>query len=154
VTGRRSGEPLLKGRLVKVLIDTNVVLDIALNRKPFVEHAALLWRLAEQQVITAYLSNTSITDIFYIIGKHAGKEKARGFIADILDTFELADIDAEGFREALNSGMNDFEDAVQYTICEHNGCDVLATRNKADFGDRPNVLDPAELIERIKRAGV
>jgi len=45
---------------------------------------------------------------------YGGQEKARGFIADILDTFSLADIDEEGFREALNSGMADFEDAVQY----------------------------------------
>jgi predicted nucleic acid-binding protein len=138
---------------VKVLIDTNIVLDIALNRKPFVEHAALLWRLAEQKEITACLSNTSITDIFYIIRKHAGQEKARDFIADILDTFSLADIDEDGFREALESGMSDFEDAVQYVICVRNGCDALATRNKVDFGDRPNVLDPAELIERIKASG-
>jgi len=138
---------------VKVLIDTNIILDIALNRKPFVEQAALLWRLAEQEEITACLSNTSITDIFYIINKYAGQEKARGFIADILDTFKLADIDEEGFREALNSGMNDFEDAVQYVICMHNSCEVLATRNKADYGDRPGVLSPAELLERIKTAG-
>lgn len=138
---------------MKVLIDTNVVLDIALNRRPFVEHAALLWRLAEQKEITAFLSNTSITDIFYIINKHAGQEKARGFIADVLNTFKLADIDEAGFREALGSGMNDFEDAVQYVICTRNGCDMLATRNKADYGDRPNVLDPAELIELIRKAG-
>jgi predicted nucleic acid-binding protein len=138
---------------VKILIDTNVLLDIALNRKPFVEHAALLWRLAEQQEITVCLSNTSITDIFYIINKHAGQKKARGFIADILDAFKLADIDEEGFREALNSGMSDFEDAVQYVICTHNGCEALVTRNKFDFGDRPNVLDPAEMIERIRTAG-
>jgi predicted nucleic acid-binding protein len=129
------------------------VLDIELNRKPFVEDAALLWRLAEQGEITACLSNTSITDIFYIINKHAGQEKARGFIADILDTFSLADIDEEGFREALNSGMADFEDAVQYVICTRNGCDVPATRNKADYGDRANVLDPAVLIERLRNSG-
>lgn len=138
---------------MKVLVDTNIVLDIALNRKPFVEHAALLWRLAEQKEITACLSNTSITDIFYIVRKHAGQDKARAFIADILDTFKLVDIDEEGFREALNSGMNDFEDAVQYVISTRNDCDVLATRNKVDYGNRANVLDPAELIERIKTAG-
>jgi predicted nucleic acid-binding protein len=138
---------------VKVLVDTNVVLDIALNRKPFVEDAALLWRLAEQGEITACLSNTSITDIFYIINKHAGQEKARAFISDILDTFTLSDIDEEGFREALGSGMADFEDAVQYIICTRNSCDVLTTRNKADYGDSDNVLDPAELIERIRNSG-
>ena len=49
--------------------------------------------------------------------------------------------------------MNNFEDAVQYVICTRNGCDALATRNKVDYGNRANVLDPAELIERIKAAG-
>lgn len=139
---------------MKVLFDTNVVLDIALNRRPFVEHAALLWRLAEQQEITACLSNTSITDIFYIVNKHGGRQKARGFISDILDTFNLVDIDGEGFREALDSDIADFEDAVQYVICMANGCNVLATRNKVDYGNKPEVLDPAELIERIKTEGV
>jgi predicted nucleic acid-binding protein len=138
---------------MKVLVDTNIVLDIALNRKPFVADAALLWRLAEQRVITACLSNTSITDIYYIVRKHAGQDKARAFIADILDTFRLVDIDEAGFRDALNSGMSDFEDAVQYVVCTSNNCDLLATRNKADYGNRPNVLDPAELIERIKTKG-
>lgn len=56
---------------MKVLFDTNVVLDIALNRRPFVEDASLLLRLAEQKEITACLSNTCITDIFYLINKHA-----------------------------------------------------------------------------------
>lgn len=138
---------------MKILIDTNVILDIALNRKPFVEDAVLLWRLAEQRQITACLSNTSITDIFYIVNKHAGREKARGFVADLLDTFHLADIDEEGFRAALYSGIADFEDAVQYIICYRNGCDALVTRNKGDFGDRNNVFGPAEMIERIRSAG-
>jgi predicted nucleic acid-binding protein len=138
---------------VKVLLDTNVVLDIALNRSPFVEHAALLWRLAEQKEIIGCLSNTGITDIFYIINKHAGREKARGFVADILDTFRLVDIDKEGFRQALAENMADFEDAVQYVIRTRNGCDMLVTRNKADYGGRAEVLDPAEAIARIKTTG-
>lgn len=138
---------------MKVLIDTNILLDIALNRKPFVEHATILWRLAEQKEITACISNTSITDIFYICKKHAGKDTARSFIADILNTFTLVDIDEHGFREALASDIADFEDAVQYVICARNGCDGLATRNKNDYGNKPNVFDPAELIERIQTAG-
>ncbi|MEM5787437.1 MAG: PIN domain-containing protein [Syntrophobacteraceae bacterium] len=138
---------------MKVLFDTNVVLDIALNRHPFVEHAALLWRLSEQGQITACLSNTTITDIFYIVDKHAGRQKALESISDILDTFKLVDIDEEGFRAALAENIRDFEDAVQYVICTRNGCDVLVTRKKNDYGDKPEVLDPAELIEWIMAEG-
>ena len=144
----------MKTSPVKVLIDTNVVLDIALNRIPFVEDATVLWRLAEQKEITGCVSNTSITDIFYIVNKHAGKQKARGLIADILDTFKLLDIDEEGFREALNLDMADFEDAVQYAVSTRHGCDVLVTINKADYGERPSVLDPSEFIERIRTVGI
>ena len=138
---------------MKVLFDTNVVLDIALNRSPFVEDALLLLRLAEQKEITACLSNTSITDIFYIVNKYAGRQKARGFIADILDTFKLVDIDEKGFRQALNEDMADFEDAVQYVICATNGCDALVTRNKADYGIKPDVFDTAELMELLGTLG-
>lgn len=60
------------------------------------------------------------------------------------------DIDEEGFREALTEDIADFEDAVQYVVCTRNGCDALVTRNKVDYGNKPNVFDPAELIERIE----
>ena len=134
---------------MKILIDTNILLDIALNREPFVEHSSLLWRLAEQKEIIAYISNTSVTDIFYICSKHAGKSTARSFIADILQVFKLANIDENGFRDALSSDINDFEDAVQYTIFKKLDCDFLVTRNKRDF-NKPDVLDPVEFIERLK----
>jgi predicted nucleic acid-binding protein len=131
---------------VKILVDTNIILDIALNRKPFVTHATLIWRLAEQRSLTACLSNTSITDIFYIVAKHTDKHTARAFIADILDTFTLVDIDETGFRKALDSTMDDFEDAVQYVMCERNHCSYLVTRNTRDFIDKPNVIDPEAFI--------
>jgi predicted nucleic acid-binding protein len=135
---------------LKILVDTNVLLDVVLNRKPFVENASLIWRLAEQKEITAYISNTSVTDIYYICRKHAGKEKARNFIADILDTFTLADIDESGFRQALSSDIDDFEDAVQYVIGTKANCKAFVTRNKEDFANKSDVLDPAEFISQLK----
>jgi predicted nucleic acid-binding protein len=118
---------------MKVLFDTNVVLDIALNRRPFVEDASLLLRLAEQKEIRAYLSNTCITDIFYIINKHAGKQKARGFIVDILDTFKLVDIDEEGFREALT------EDMADYRTCAD-------AKRLPRTAEQPEIPEPPEML--------
>lgn len=114
------------------------------------EYSSLIWRLAEQKEITAFISNTSVTDIYYICRKHAGKEKSRSFISDILDTFILADIDESGFREALNSDIDDFEDAVQYIISQKANCTFFITRNKIDFAAKPDVLDPAEFMEKLK----
>lgn len=134
---------------MKLLIDTNVILDIALNRRPFIEHASLLWRLAEQKQIVACLSNTSITDIYYICRKYVGKETARDFISDLLDIFLILNIDVQGFRQALDSGINDFEDAVQYIVCLNNNCNALITRNKSDFDNKIRVFSPSELIEQL-----
>lgn len=114
------------------------------------EYSSFIWRLAEQKEITAFISNTSVTDIYYICRKHAGKEKSRSFISDILDTFNLADIDESGFREALNSDIDDFEDAVQYIISQKVNCTFFITRNKIDFAGKSDVLDPAEFIEKLK----
>jgi len=139
---------------VKVLVDTNILLDVVLNRKPFVEYASLIWRLAELKEIAAYVSTTSITDIYYICRKHAGKEKARDFIADILNIFILADIDESGFRDALDSDISDFEDAVQYVISKRAGCNAFLTRNKGDFGNKSDALDPAEFIDKLKATGM
>jgi hypothetical protein len=127
--------------------------DVVLNRKPFVEYASLIWRLAELREIGAYVSTTSITDIYYICRKLAGKEKARDFIADILNIFILAEIDESGFRDALDSDISDFEDAVQYVISKRAGCESFVTRNKKDFGDRPNVLEPSEFISILESSG-
>ncbi len=135
---------------MKVFIDTNVLIDVILNRKPFVEQASLIWRLAELKEIAAYISTTSVTDIYYICRKHAGKEKTHDFIADILSIFTLADIDKIGFREALHSDIIDFEDAVQYVISKRAGCESFVTRNKKDFGGRPNVLEPSEFIKTLE----
>ena len=139
---------------MKVLIDTNVILDVLLNRKPFVEHAALIWRLAELKEIAAYITTTSVTDIYYICGKYKGRKTARDFIGNILDIFSLAGIDESGFREALDSNMSDFEDAVQYIISKRAGCASFVTRNKGDFGNRPNVLEPSELIYKLEASRI
>ncbi len=116
------------------------------------EYSSLIWRLAEQKEITAFISSTSVTDIYYVCRKHAGKEKARAFISDILDTFNLADIDESGFRAAINSDIDDFEDAVQYVISQKANCTLFITRNKSDFANKPDVFDPAEFIDKLKNS--
>ena len=131
---------------MRVFLDTNVLLDVALNREPFVAHAVLIWRLAEQKAITALVSGTSVTDIYYICRKHAGHDIARDFVTDILDVFSIIGVDEGGFREALASDIIDFEDAVQYTISKRAGCKSFVTRNKKDFGDRPNPAKPEPKI--------
>jgi hypothetical protein len=62
----------------------------------------------------------------------------------------LADIDENGFRAAINSDIDDFEDAVQYVISQKANCTLFITRNKSDFANKPDVFDPAEFIDKLK----
>ncbi len=135
----------------KILIDTNVVLDIALNREPFVVSASLLFDKIDSKSITAFISASTITDIFYIIAKGKDKLVARAFIRQIIEIVEVIAIDKEIVKKAVLSDIIDFEDAVQIKAAEINGLDAIITRNKVDFtkSDIP-VFTPSEFLEQLK----
>lgn len=135
---------------MKLLIDTNVFLDIILSREPFTKDAVLIWKIIEKKFVKGYISATTITDIHYISKKSIGDEKSKSFIKEILDIFEIIDADKQCFYKALNSTIKDFEDAVQYEISEKIKCDYIVTRNKGDYKDISNVLGPGEFLAILK----
>jgi predicted nucleic acid-binding protein len=70
-----------------VLLDTNVVLDILLNRRPWYNEAALIFGLSEKKLITCFISASSITDIFYLAQKEHGIRPAQRLCRKIPDAF-------------------------------------------------------------------
>lgn len=71
--------------MIHALLDTNVVLDILLDRPPWNTDAAILWRAVLNRQFIAYITATSVTDIFYIIRRHAGHQKAWQAVQTCLD---------------------------------------------------------------------
>lgn len=136
---------------MKIYLDTNILLDIALNREPFARDSILIWKIIEQKFVAGYISATTITDIHYICKKNIGNEKSKSFIRDILDIFEIIDADKECFYNALNSEITDFEDALQYEISIKNECDYIVTRNLKDFINIENVVTPDQMIALLKK---
>jgi len=118
---------------VKVLFDTNVILDVLLNREPFVNISAQLVGLVEQKKIEGYLCATTITTLDYLMTKATDRKQAALAVQKLLSMFNIADVNAVVLRLAIHSEFTDFEDAVQYFAGECCVVDALVTRNIKDY---------------------
>jgi len=119
--------------MIKALIDTNVILDIALQREPFVKDSISLFKKINEQTIQGFISATTATDIFYLLQRESGKEKALDFLTKLTLIVDILGIDKIIIINALQSGWDDFEDAVQAHAAIENNMDVIITRNTKDY---------------------
>ena len=97
---------------MKFLIDTNVVLDLMLDRAPFADDAAQLFDQAERGNISAVICGTTVTTIFYIAAKTIGARKAKQAVGGLLSLCEVAPVGRAVLEAAIVSDFQDFEDAV------------------------------------------
>jgi predicted nucleic acid-binding protein len=118
---------------LKVLFDTNVILDVLLDRKPFVEISAKLVNLVENQKIEGYLCATTLTTLDYLITKALDRSHAKIAIQSLLTLFKVCEVNSTVLEMAINSKFNDFEDAVQYFSGECCHINALVTRNIKDY---------------------
>ncbi len=132
---------------MKVIVDTNVVLDVLLARKPFVQPAARVFALVEQSRIDGFLCATTITTIDYLMNLSLSKPDAREALHRLTELFDIAPVNRSVIEEALKSKMKDFEDAVLSHAGDLVGVDAVVTRNTQNFRQAPvKALDPTELI--------
>jgi len=133
---------------MNILVDTNVVLDILLNRQPWYENSALIFGLSQQNIIKSYVSASSITDIFYITQKEHGKSAAKEALKRILQVFYPATVTDRNIYQALKLEWEDFEDSLQYIVGENFFVDYIVTRNVKDFTLSPiETVTPEQFIQ-------
>lgn len=118
---------------MKIIFDTNVVLDLLLDRESFADDAAALFSLVENRNVNGCLCATTITTIFYLVTKAKGYEPAKDALRSLLLLFEIATVNGEILGRALNGAFRDYEDAVIYEAAKNAGVDMLITRNETDF---------------------
>lgn len=133
---------------MRVLIDTNVILDVWLAREPFLKESAKLVSAAESGLITGIICPTTVTTLHYLVKKVKGDAKARSLIDSLLQICEMGSLRKKEIAVALESKMNDFEDAVIEAVALESKADVIATRNLADF-KKSRV--PAREPQKIKK---
>jgi predicted nucleic acid-binding protein len=137
---------------MKVLVDTNVILDTLFYRAPFYDDSHIVYTLVEQRRITGYISSSAMTDIFYLARKELKDTgKVYSLIDDIARLFIIAPVLESTIKSALALRWKDFEDAVQYMAARENGIEHIITRNAADFetGEIPCV-SPKDFLIKLK----
>lgn len=121
----------------RVLFDTNVVLDVLLDRKPWVEASAAAWASVETGAAEGMLAAHAVTTIHYLLRKETGNAGARRTMSAILGVFGVAPVDGKVLRDALQLPLSDFEDAVTAAAARLAGCECIVTRDPKGFRGSP-----------------
>ncbi len=121
----------------RILFDTNVVLDVLLDRQPYVEASAAAWAAVETGISEGMLAAHAVTTIHYLVRKEMGNIKARRIVSAILRVFGVAPVDGAVVQEALQSPLVDFEDAVTAASARLAGCECIVTRDPKGFRGSP-----------------
>jgi len=116
-----------------VFIDTNVILDGLLRNPGFVEDSKRIMQYAEQGKILAFISSSSVTDIFYISRKTLTVPVARKAIETLLHIFEVIGVEKSDLQGALTIPIADVEDALQVWCAKKAGVEMIITNNIKDF---------------------
>jgi len=117
----------------KVFVDTDVVLDLLLEREPFFQRSAELFSLAHRRVVTIHLSAVTFSTLYYFLRKYKGAAHARAKLAGLRSIVTVLPTDAMVVDQAIASRFTDFEDAIQCFTALGSDMDVLVTRNTSDF---------------------
>ena len=117
-----------------VLIDTDVVLDFFFDRQPFSEHAVKVFSLCELKEINGFVTPVILSNVYYLLRRNARQDKVIERLSQLLLIVDVLQMDGDTVRNALNSGFNDFEDALQnFAAITHAGINVILTRNIKDY---------------------
>lgn len=132
--------------MLNILIDTNVVLDFILHRQPFYSAAENIVETANLKIISAYVSASSVTDVYYLARRELrDRILALQLLKNFLKIVKVAAVSEKEIESALNLSWRDFEDAVQYSVAKSNEMDYIITRNIEDFsGSEVSVVTPED----------
>ena len=133
-----------------LLIDTNIVLDVLLNRPEFVKDSSLIWKLCETEQAKGYISTLTYANMMYIMRKQLTPDQMEDVFRKLNLIFEFADFSSTVWERAVNMKWKDFEDAVQSATAESVHADYIITRNLKDFTKSKVIaFTPSELLARI-----
>ena len=135
---------------MQVLIDTNVILDVLMQR-PGMEFSGRILQMSGKGKIRGFISASAVTDIYYILNRQI-KDRAKTVegIKTILSLIDVADVTGDDIRAALDCGWKDFEDCVQHQVASHHHARNIITRNVKDYeGSEPQPVTPEAFLEAL-----
>ena len=140
---------------MRYMIDTNIILDVLMEREPFYEKSKAVLILCEENRINGFISVSTAMDIFYLVRKALGNtDDAYTALGHMLNIVKVLTVTNEDVNSAFLQRARDFEDCLLATCAKSNKCDGIVTRNKRDFQnfDIP-LFSPEEIMLRVAGGG-
>ena len=133
-----------------VLVDTDVLIDLALDRNPHAEPAARLLDALEKRPRTAFVAWHSLSNFYYMVSRALGKQPTKDFLLDLTRFVAVAPTTTESFLYAGSLDLSDFEDALQVAAAAACQATVIATRNLQDYARSPiRAADPQAVLAEL-----
>lgn len=118
----------------KVFVDTNIIVDLIADRKPFSKYAIEIFSAAEAKKLKLYTSSHSIATTHYLLKKYTEEKELRALLYNLLDFITVIPVDHDVLKKGFRSQHKDFEDAI-HIVCASTveNIDCIITRNIKDF---------------------
>jgi predicted nucleic acid-binding protein len=139
---------------VKILIDTNVLLDAIVKRDPFYQEAQNIFNLILDNKVEGFITANSVTDIYYIARKTLNHDDLRNTMRSLFALFSIIDVLGDDCKKALDFPLEDYEDALLVVCCNKVLIDHIITRDKEFIdksGSSVSVISPKELLRGIEK---
>lgn len=118
----------------KIFVDTDVIIDLLIDRQPHADAASIIFDLADKKKVKLFASSICINNVHYIVRKELGDKKTRAIIGDLLELVEILSVSAKDIENAVNSEFKDFEDAIQHSVAlGGKEISAIVTRNTKDY---------------------
>lgn len=133
-----------------ILLDTDVLIDVAVDRHPHSEPASELLSRIEHGAEAAWIAWHTVANFYYLVAPTMGSMGTRRFIADLTRFVSVSPTDTNGIRYAAELPMADFEDAMQVAAARACGARLIVTRNVKDYKRSPiPAVVPREALSRL-----
>jgi len=133
-----------------ILLDTDVLLDVVLDRRPHADASSALLDLLERRPKMAFVAWHTLSNLYHLVRPTAGDQMARSFLSDLTAFVTVASAGTDALRFALALPLSDLEDGMQVAAARECGAQYIATRNVKDFRQSPvPARTPAELLEEL-----
>jgi predicted nucleic acid-binding protein len=134
------------------LVDTDILIDFALDRRPYAASAGELLDALERRQATGFIAWHSVANFHYLVTSKKGSSATKAFVLDLLRFVQVAPTSTESARYAASLPMRDFEDALQVAAAVACGANTIATRNVRDYARAPvRATMPAILLKELTK---
>ncbi len=135
--------------MTNLFIDTDVIIDFLVDRKPYSREAAFIFTLIDQKKLKGNVSSLTFSNLYYVLRKMEPHKKVLAKLDSISKMLTILNVGEQNIKDAIESGFSDFEDSIQYFCAlDHKKIEVIITRNTKDYKNSTiSVMTPGDFLK-------